>query len=309
MVLRINQNAKKINNHRTLQKKHLRISKSLSHLSLRPKFSVARKGSAAVITSEKMRALIGTLDLALKKSELSVSMLESAEEKLGKLNSILAEIRQLTIHAANECTTDAAMAESDQDEITHLLSSIGQLLDCTKSGPEKRLDCLNNAAEIAEGEEVFPHVDIGDESTVSAGGKTLRYTTGNRDYVELADLDFVAWAQISGLSTSIGNLVDIDVRFIRGAQKALIAIDSVVEVVTEMYARIGAFQKKTLEVNIANMRIASENIVAAESNVRDVDMTLELANYTRQKLMLNSPVETLIRTNQVSRQVLTLRDN
>ncbi len=483
MSLRINQNANSMNAHRNLQKNSSKVSKSLQRMSSGLKLNTAGDGPAAMVASEQLRGQIGSIEQALKNSEISVSMVQTAEGALGELNSMLVGMRQLAIHAANEGATDAVMVEADQGEIDNMLSSIDRISSFTRFGSKKLLDGSNGVSGIAVGDglqfvgattktqasetngfEVTidrlatqanlqgstalteAMIDAGEKLTISEGGKTASYVTQNTDTVESAIRNFAAAVKNSGLNLSVGNaggtiqidhklygsahsfeasstsngvlsatggtfqtanmgndlggkingeatigvgdtmtgikgnektdgltvrfrgllagaggqdgdsvgrvnvsqnslafqvgpgqgqtvnialqntasnnlgrgvdkasnfenLAEIDVRSAEGAQDAMIIIDNAIQGVTKMRADLGSFQKNTLEVNIANMRTASENMVAAESNIRDVDMALELANYTRHNLMLESSAAMLAQANQIPRKVLSLLDN
>lgn len=102
------------------------------------------------------------------------------------------------------------------------------------------------------------------------------------------------------------NLSEIDVTSTQGAQDALNLIDQSIDEVSSSRAELGAFQKNTLERNLSNLRIASENLAAAESNIRDTDIAGELAKHTRNKIMLESASAMLAQATQVPSMVLEL---
>lgn len=114
------------------------------------------------------------------------------------------------------------------------------------------------------------------------------------------------------LSRSVKNLsnfkslADIDVRTWQGAQDTLQLVDDAIDKISSTRADLGAFQKNTLESNLSNLRYASENLVAAESSLRDTDMAKEMANYTKNQILLASGTAMLGQANQVPKSVLTL---
>ena len=71
-------------------------------------------------------------------------------------------------------------------------------------------------------------------------------------------------------------------------------------------AELGAFQKNTLESNVTNLRNASENMTASESNVRDADMAAEMATFTRNQIMTQSGKAILVQAKQSPKGVLRL---
>lgn len=102
------------------------------------------------------------------------------------------------------------------------------------------------------------------------------------------------------------SLRDIDVRTFEGAQDSLKMIDQAINDITSIRGELGAFQKNTLESNLSNLRIASENLVAAESTIRDTDMALEMAQFTRNQIMVESATAMLSHSNQMPNSIMKL---
>ncbi|OGH00438.1 MAG: hypothetical protein A2600_05420 [Candidatus Lambdaproteobacteria bacterium RIFOXYD1_FULL_56_27] len=111
-----------------------------------------------------------------------------------------------------------------------------------------------------------------------------------------------------GVETKSGytSLREIDVRSFTGAQDSLMMIDKAINDVTSIRGELGAFQKNTLESNLSNLRIASENLVAAESTIRDTDMAAEMASFTRNQILSESATAMLSHANQIPNTILKL---
>ena len=114
------------------------------------------------------------------------------------------------------------------------------------------------------------------------------------------------------MSTRVDNesgfkaLADIDVTTYQGAQDALKMIDQSVYEITSARGSLGAFQKNTLESNLNNLRYSSENLVAAESTIRDTDMAKEMSEFTKQQILLAAGTAMLGQANQTPKAVLSL---
>ena len=92
-------------------------------------------------------------------------------------------------------------------------------------------------------------------------------------------------------------------------QKALDSmrlIDRAIEEVSATRGDMGAFQKNLLESNLNYLRIAHENTLSSESVVRDADMAAEMANFTRNQIMMESSVAMLAQANARPLQILKL---
>lgn len=85
-------------------------------------------------------------------------------------------------------------------------------------------------------------------------------------------------------------------------------VDQAVNEVTRTRAELGAFQKNTLESNLTQLRITAENLISAESTIRDVDFASEMAEFTRNKIMVESSTAMLAQAIQLPRTVLSLLD-
>jgi len=103
--------------------------------------------------------------------------------------------------------------------------------------------------------------------------------------------------------TSLGEL---DVTTFQGAQDAIKLIDQAIYEVTSQRGKLGAFQKNTLETNLNNLRYSRENLISAESSLRDTDMAQEMSEFTKQQILLSSGVAMLGQANQTPKSVLAL---
>lgn len=106
--------------------------------------------------------------------------------------------------------------------------------------------------------------------------------------------------------SGFGSLSEIDVTSFKGSQDAITMIDKAIEEVSQHRGNLGAFQKNTLESNISNLRVASENMIAAESSIRDTDMASEMANFTKNQIMKQASTAMLAQANQQPNQVMRL---
>ncbi|MDH4224899.1 MAG: flagellin [Deltaproteobacteria bacterium] len=104
------------------------------------------------------------------------------------------------------------------------------------------------------------------------------------------------------------SLRDLDIRNGQGAEDAQRLIDKSIDEVNVTRAQLGAFQKNTLESNLRQLRIGAEELTSAESVIRDADMAKEVADYTRNSIMVQSSTAMLAQANQTPRTVLRLLD-
>jgi len=102
------------------------------------------------------------------------------------------------------------------------------------------------------------------------------------------------------------NLSEINVTTVQGAQDAQRLIDAAINEVSTSRGTLGSFQKNTLESNLRNLQIATQNLSAAESMIRDTDMAREMSNFVKNQILLQAGTAMLAQANQVPQVVLSL---
>jgi flagellin len=102
------------------------------------------------------------------------------------------------------------------------------------------------------------------------------------------------------------SLRDLNVTSFQGAQDALMLIDQAINEITSTRAALGAVQKNALETNITSLSIAKENLINAESVIRDTDMASEMSEFTKHQVMTQAAVAMLAQANQAPNNVLSL---
>ena len=102
------------------------------------------------------------------------------------------------------------------------------------------------------------------------------------------------------------SLDDISLMDNQKALDSMRLIDRAIEEVSATRGDMGAFQKNLLESNLNYLRIAHENTLSSESVIRDADMAAEMANFTRNQIMMESSVAMLAQANARPLQILKL---
>lgn len=89
------------------------------------------------------------------------------------------------------------------------------------------------------------------------------------------------------------------------ASKAIAVLDKATSLVSSERAKLGAVQNR-LEHTINNLGTASENLTAAESRIRDVDMAKEMMSQTKNNILAQAAQAMLAQANQAPQGVLQL---
>src|SRR5690606_33110811 len=128
-------------------------------------------------------------------------------------------------------------------------------------------------------------------------GQTLDITIGD---MRAEELGVVAANSASGTGLFIGGGSNE-----QNVEDALNAIDNAIELVSAQRASLGANQNR-LEHTIQNLSITAENLAASESRIRDVDMAAEMAEFTKNQILLQSSTAMLAQANMKPQIVLSL---
>lgn len=123
----------------------------------------------------------------------------------------------------------------------------------------------------------------------------------------------VAIARVNPTSLGVGvagnqfnNLNEITVTNASAASDAIGIVDAAIDQITNTRGELGAFQGNTLESTANNLRATLENTVNAESVIRDTDFAEEIANFTKQQVLVQAGTSVLSNANQTSQLVLSL---
>jgi flagellin len=144
----------------------------------------------------------------------------------------------------------------------------------------------------------------GDSATISVTSNGASLQIGaNKDQNMLIDINEMSTKTLG--DTTDGFIKDIDVRTQDGANKAIKSLDNAIKQVSGERSKLGAFQNR-LEHTINNLGTSSENLTAAESRVRDVDMAKEMMNQTKNSILAQAAQAMLAQANQQPQGVLQL---
>ncbi|MCI8455340.1 MAG: flagellin [Lachnospiraceae bacterium] len=110
---------------------------------------------------------------------------------------------------------------------------------------------------------------------------------------------------VSDLHTKAMGIADVDISTQSGASSAIKKIKDAINYVSSTRGDLGAIQNR-LEHTINNLSVASENMTAAESRIRDTDMAKEMMAYTKNNILVQSAQAMLAQANQIPQGVLQL---
>lgn len=268
--MRIVNNMMAMNAHRQLSINQGGVGKSIEKLSSGLRINRAGDDAAGLAISEKMRGQIRGLRQASRNAQDGISLIQTAEGALNESHAILQRMRELAVQSATDTNTDDDRAEL-QKEVGELLEELDRIANNTEFNTETLLD----------GDFADKVIHIGANS-----GQALEVTIG----------DMTA----SGLGVD-----GLDISDQTGADGAIDTIDEAIETLSGQRAQLGAWQNR-LEHTIANLDNAAENLQAAESRIRDVDMAHEMMAFTKYQILQQASTAMLAQANLAPQSVLQL---
>lgn len=147
--------------------------------------------------------------------------------------------------------------------------------------------------------EVVDSAVVRAEAVYTANKQLIFQIGANEGHNMVAGIDNMS-AVALGLSTSTLKVTDQN-----SAERTIMVVDSAIHKVSTARAAVGAIQNR-LEHTISNLGVASENLTAAESRIRDADMAKEMMQYTKQQILLQSSMSMLAQANAQPQNVLQL---
>ena len=140
----------------------------------------------------------------------------------------------------------------------------------------------------------------GTAAKVNPNGKALTLQIGDTS-ADFNQMD----VSVSDMHTKALGIDDIDISTQAGAKSAVDKIKAAINSVSSTRGDLGAIQNR-LEHTINNLSVTAENMTAAESRIRDVDMANEMMAYTKNNILVQSSQAMLAQANQIPQGVLQL---
>ncbi len=278
MGLRINTNTASLNAQRNLHSTKLSMDKSLEKLSSGLRINRAGDDAAGLAISENLKAQIRGLKQASRNAQDGVSLIQVAEGGLNEISSILIRLRELSVQAASD-TIGPVERQFLNVEYDQLVSEIDRIADSTEFNGTQLLSGTGSILDFQVGTRNDPNID------------RLSFDSSKAD------------ANSAALGVNLTSVADK-----ASAQNTLAAIDSAIVSVSAMRADFGAIQNR-LQSTISNLMVSIENMSAANSRIRDVDVAEETAELTKSNILQQAGISVLSQANQSSQSALALLNN
>ncbi|MBY0369957.1 flagellin FliC [bacterium] len=275
MALTINTNALALTSQRNLGITEEKMKKTIERLASGSRIVSAADDPAGLAISDGMNATIRSLNQAMRNAQDGISLIQVFEGGTFEINNMLIRLRELAMQSSSDTVgaRERAMLNNEVQELKNEITRVAR----TTTYMDR---------ELLAGEKVKLEFQVGTGNV--ADKDRILFDPGNTD--------------LRSESLGVG---DLDIRFKEDAQNALPTIDEAIIRVNEMRARIGSSQNR-LQTTLNSQGVYRENMMNANSRIKDADMATETTNLARESILRQAGVAVLMQANETPRLALRL---
>lgn len=280
----INHNASASFASRTLGVRNASAAQSIERLSSGMRINSAGDDASGLAVSEKLRGQIRGLNQAERNIQNAVSFIQTTEGYLQGTQDILHRVRELAVQSANGIyTTEDRM--QIQVEVSQLVDEINRIAS------HAQFNGMN--------------IMTGAFARDSAVGSVMQFQVGaNMDQLERVFIGTMN-ATALGLQNVQGSEGMVSLSTADSANQTIGIVDAALRRVSQQRADLGAYQNR-FEMAQQGVAIASENLQASESRIRDANMAGEMVNFVRDSILTQANTAMLAQANTQAQSVLQL---
>jgi flagellin len=278
----INHNMSAINANRVLGMTQGDIQKDLEKLSSGQRINRASDDASGLAVSEKMRSQIRGLNQAGQNIQNGISFIQTTEGYLGESTDIVQRLRELAVQSSNGIYS-ASDRQMIQVEVSQLVDEVNRIASHAQFNG---MNMLTGAfAKGSAGVAIQVGANADQNKTIFIGTMS---------------------ALALGLQSNDGQGVhSINIATAQEANISLAKLDSALGTITKQRADLGAYQSR-FEMAAKGVAVASENLTASESRIRDTDMASQMVSYTKNQVLQQAGSAMLAQANVATRSVTQL---
>lgn len=280
----INHNLSAINANRVLNVKNKDVDMSMTKLASGMRINKAGDDASGLAVSEKMRGQIRGLNQAERNIENGISFVQTTEGYLQETQDIVHRIRELAVQAANGIYT-AEDRMQIQVEVIQLVDEVNRVASHAQFNTMNMLTGRFAENSVVADATMFFHVGANMDQR-----EKLFIGTMTAGALGMEDLTTKAPLSISNPTAANATIGKLDLALTK---------------ISTQRANLGAYQNR-FETAVKGVAIASENLQAAESVIRDTNMAQQMVEYVKDNILVQSGTAMLAQANTKPQSVLQL---
>jgi flagellin len=278
MGLSVLNNIASVQSQKQLNQTSQAMNKTLFRLSSGLRITTGADDAAGLSIADGLLGQVKALNQATRNANDGISFLQVADGALAEVNNLLTRAVTLAEESANG-TLSATQRDSVELEFQQIYAEINRIGTNTKF----------NGASVFSGSAT--DIFVGDTSNTS----TISFTARSLSAAAVVDGSGGSSVSVSGLSLSTAS----------GAQSALRTLHSAISNISSQRAVLGAVSNR-LSAAVSIISSQSQNVQAAESQIRDANMAEEVAAMTKWQILNQTGIASLAQANQAAQSVLSL---
>ncbi len=284
MPININTNVASIRGQRFLNSTSENLSNTYSKLSSGKRINRASDDAAGLAIADSLKNNQRIASVAVRNAQDGISTVSIADGALDQVSGFLQRLAELAQQAASGSYT-AEQRTAMQGEFTALGSEIERIAVTT---------VFNGVALLSGGNQIVLQVGFDSKSTSQL---IINQPTATLAGLGLADTgkSFFSFS-LTGTTVEEGQ---------SSARAAIDGVNGALQSMNVLRGGLGSSESRLLSA-ISNLQVAKENLLAAESRIRDVDVATEAAELTRLNILQQTGAAVLAQANQQPQLALTL---
>jgi flagellin len=271
---------------RSLRKTIKEKEHSSMKLSSGDRIYTAATDPAGLAIAEKLRAKSAGLSQAKRNANDTISLLQIAEGNLSVVHGISTRLKELAVQAANDTLTTLDRF-GIQQELAQLYLEIQRIASTTQFNTRP---LLNGNANLTF--HVGPNANITINVKIS---NMLPANIGIASSDIRVAVDNTAEEVINMSQPSSGNPLNLTTQQ-QNAENLISVVEDAINRVTSERTKLGGFQNR-LEHTISNLMNYEENLMAAESRIRDTDYAAEMTKFVKYQILSQVALAMLAQAN------------
>ena len=276
----INTNIMSLNAQRNLSATQSALATSVQRLSTGLRVNSAKDDAAGLAIAERMNTQVRGMNVAIRNANDAISLSQTAEGALSKINDMGQRMRELAVQSANATNNETDRASLDA-EFQALSAEIKRNLEGTSFNGTKLFSALATM-------------------TFQVGANNAA-----TDQIAVVTADLTKDTKLTAVLGGAGGANPADIKDAAKSREALEKLDGMLAMVNSKRAEFGATQNR-FEAVIQTLQVSAENQTAARSRIMDADFASETASLTRSQVLQQAGTAMLSQANSLPNNVLSL---
>lgn len=258
-----------------MQRTQLGLATTINRLSSGLRINGAKDDAAGLAIAEGLRADVSALNQAVRNANDGIGVINVADSSLGEVGNLL----QRAVTLAEQAASGTSGLDSSTSK-----------------------QALNNEynALLSEIDRISATVEFNGRTLLSGSGATIEVQIGTGSSSNDSIAITTTGVSASGLALTTDNLLTAS-----DAKLELVAIQDAIDTISTNRGSLGALSNR-LQYTISVITAQSENLKAAESQIRDANIAEEVVNLTKFQVLSQTGLSALAQANTTSQSVLSL---